>query len=415
MTLARRTLLASGSSGALLTTLAPGLRAAFAAEGAGSTRDILIVVFLRFGADGLTLIPPADDGLYRDNRPTIGISSSGATAGHPLGTLGGVPFFAHPRMPEIKTLFDAKDLAVVHAAGLPTDSRSHFVSQELMERGIADGEKQLSGGWLGRHIVARKLALGGLGAISTQAEVDVALQGYNGAIAVPDITRFDVVGGELNIRIIEAMNVGSEPHVLSARTTIDTIRTIKAKLLSLPKASGNPAGYTSGQLSTSLRALADMIKADVGLEVATVDLGGWDHHANLNQFFGGNAQELSRSLMAFWTDMKDYRQRISLVAMTEFGRRVQENANAGLDHGAASVMLALGGNINGGRIYGQWPGLRPADLVSGDLRVTTDYRQVLLEILAKRRGEIALREVFPTVAYQPLGLVRGDDGGVPRG
>ncbi|MDX2141996.1 MAG: DUF1501 domain-containing protein [Rhodospirillaceae bacterium] len=420
MTLTRRTLLATGSSGAMLTTLAPGLRAAFAADGLGTDRDIFIVVFLRFGADGLTLIPPADDGLYRDNRPTIGIASSGVGAGHPLGALDGVPFFAHPQMPEVKALFDAKDLAIVHAVGLPTDSRSHFVSQELIERGIGLGEKQLTGGWLGRHIVARKLNLGGLGAISTQAEVDVALQGYNGAIAVPDITRFDVIGGELNLRIIEAMNVeavngGSEPHIASARTTIDTIRTIKTKLLSLPTVPGNPAGYTNGQLSTSLRALANMIKADVGLDVATVDLGGWDHHANLNQFFGGNARELSRALAAFWTDMKDYRHRITLVTMTEFGRRVQENANGGLDHGAASVMMVLGGNVNGGRVYGRWPGLRPADLDQGDLRVSTDYRQVLLELLAKRRGEITSAAVFPTVPYRPLGVARGDDGAVPRG
>jgi uncharacterized protein (DUF1501 family) len=402
----RRTLLAAGSSSAMLTTLGPGLRVGLAADGPSPGRDILIVVFLRFGADGLTLIPPADDGLYRDNRPTIGIAASGPNAGHPLGTLGGVQFFAHPRMPEIKALFDSGQLAVVHAAGLPTASRSHFVSQELMERGIADGDKQIAGGWLGRHIVARKLALGGLGAISTQAEVDVALQGYTGAIAVPDITRFDVVGGELNLRLIEAMNTGPEPHVLSARATVDTIRTIRAKLLALPQTSLAAAGYTNGQLSRALKSVADMIKADVGLDVATVDLGGWDHHANLNQFFGGNAEELSRALAAFWADVTNYRHRLTVVTMTEFGRRVQENANAGLDHGAASVMMVLGGAVNGGRIYGQWPGLGPTDLVQGDLRVTTDVRQVLIEALAKRRGETTPAAVFPTLPSTPLGILR---------
>ena len=139
--------------------------------------------------------------------------------------------------------------------------------------------------------------------------------------------------------------------------------------------------------------------------MATVDFGGWDHHVNINAFFGGQARELSQAIGAFWADMHEYRTRITLVTMTEFGRRVQENANGGLDHGAASVMMALGGSVNGGRMYGQWPGLKAADLVAGDLRVTTDYRHVLQEILVKRRGETTLKSVFPTLDYQPLGVV----------
>jgi uncharacterized protein (DUF1501 family) len=332
------------------------------------------------------------------------VAASGAHAALPLGLLDGVPFFLHPAMPELKALYDAGSLAVVHAAGVPTASRSHFVSQEKMERGVADGEKQVPGGWLGRHLLARNLALPGLGAVSIAPEVDVALQAFNAAVAVPDVTRFDVAGGELNLNLIERMYVGDEPHVVSGRTAVATIRTVKSRLLAAPRPPGNPAGYGTGELSVRLRALADIIKADVGLEVATVDLGGWDHHANLNAFFGANARELSRALGAFWTDLADYRHRLSIVAMTEFGRRVEENANAGLDHGAAAVMLALGGAVNGGRLYGRWPGLKPAELVEGDLRVTTDYRQVLQEVLVKRRDETTPQAVFPELSYRPLGI-----------
>ncbi|MBL8643368.1 MAG: DUF1501 domain-containing protein [Rhodospirillaceae bacterium] len=405
MSISRRTLL-SASSGAGLATLAPGLRVAFAADGATAQRDILIVVFLRFGSDGLQLIPPADDAAYRDARPTIGIAASGPNAALPLGPLNGVSFFMNPNMPELKALYDQDHLAVVQAAGIPTESRSHFVSQEKMERGIADGEKQIAGGWLGRHLLARNLALPGLGAISTSPEVDVSLQGYAGSVAVPDVTRFDVAGGDFNLNIIDRMHVGPEPYIANARATIDTIKTVTSKLLSNPRAPGNPAGYGTGQLSTSLRSVADIIKANIGLEIATVDFGGWDHHANLNAFFGGQAQELSKALAAFWTDMADYRTRLTLVTMTEFGRRVQENANGGLDHGAAAVMMVLGGNVNGGRMYGQWPGLKPADLIAGDLRVTTDYRQILQEILVKRRGETTPEAVFPSLTYRPVGLIK---------
>lgn len=404
MTLSRRTLLST--SGGALTTLAPGLRVAFSADGSPASRDMLVVIFLRFGADGLTLVPPADDADYRDNRPTIGITSSGANAGLPLGVLDGVQFFMNPNMPELKALYDTKALAIVQAAGLPTDSRSHFVSQDRMERGIADGEKQIAGGWLGRHLLARNLLLPGLGAISTSAEVDVSLQGYAASVAIPDVTRFDVAGGDINLNLIEKMYVGSEPLIASGQATIATIKTVKVNLLSQPKPLGNPAGYTNGQLSNSLRSVANIIKANLGLEIATVDLGAWDHHVNLNAFFGSNAQELSKSIAAFWADMSEFRSRLSVVVMTEFGRRVQENANGGLDHGAASVMMALGGNVNGGRMYGRWPGLKPGDLVTGDLRVTTDYRQVLQEVLVKRRGETTPEAVFPTLVSQSLGLFR---------
>jgi uncharacterized protein (DUF1501 family) len=402
--LTRRNFLSNASSAVALSTLGPGIKGAFAADVSNTSRDILVVVFLRFGADGLTLVPPAGTGLYHDNRAVTGVSEQSAL---PLGVLDGVPLFLHPMMPELKQLYQAGNLAVVHAAGLSTESRSHFVSQDKIERAIADGEPPLSGGWLGRHLLARNLVLPGLGAITQGPDIDVALQGYNNAVSVTNIALFNVQGGDINLNLIEAMNTGPEPAVASARATVATIRTVQSKLSALVPATNNDAGYTGGDLSTSLKSVANIIKANVGLEVATVDFGGWDHHNNLNQYFPDHAAELSQGLAAFWRDMKDYRGRLTVVALTEFGRRLQENASAGLDHGSASVMFALGGNVNGGRIYGQWPGLAPADLHAGDLSVTTDYRQVLQEILVKRRAETTPQAVFPTLSYRPLGIVAG--------
>ena len=415
----------AGLAGSCLTPVTAGVNAAFGAAPGGG-EDILVVVFLRFGACGLTLIPPADDGIYHDLRPTIAVPVKDAL---PIGNLDGTPFFMHPNFTELKALYDARSLAVVHAAGLHTESRSHFVSQDMMERASTDGEHPVAGGWLGRHMKARhssnngasnngasnKDAATALTAITAGAEVNIALQGYPGAVAVPSVLAlFTVLGGDSSRTVIEAMNTGPGPIIASGQSTLATLQAVKTRVATLPKDDGDAAGYTSGALSTPLRSVAKLIKADVGLKVATVDFGGWDQHVRLTQGINPLARELSQGLSAFWRDLKDHQHRLTIVTMTEFGRRVEENANGGTDHGSASMMLALGGNVNGGKIYGKWPGLKPADLHAGDLAVTTDYRQVLQEILVKRRGETTPKAVFPTLNYEPLGIVNGDDKAVKR-
>lgn len=402
MTLSRRSLLRSASGGAALGLLAPGVRTAFSADTAG-TRDILVVVFLRFGCDGLTMVAPALDPDYQARRPTIRVSATGENAGLPLGPLDGVPFYLHPSAPELKALYDSGRLAVVHAAGLPTDTRSHFESQDMMERGVTEADAPILGGWLARHLAARNLPLPDLAAISSAADIHTPLQGIRGVAAIPDVRDFNVPGGDYNLNVVEILNAANTPQAASARATVDLVRNVQASLARIP---ASTVSYPVGGFAASLRSVADVIKMNVGLEVATVDFGGWDHHYNMNSYFPPAVRHLSQSLAAFWQDLVSVQHRLTVVTMTEFGRRLDENTAGGTDHGAGSNMFVLGGGVNGGRIYGEWPGLKPSDLREGDVRVTTDVRQVLQEILKTRRGEDNLKAVFPTLDYRPRGLMR---------
>jgi uncharacterized protein (DUF1501 family) len=412
MKISRRAMLTAGAAavggGAVMASLAPSLRVAFTGD-KKPARDILVVVFLRFGSDGLTMIAPSEDADYRDSRPTIAVVPSGPGAGLPVGALGGVPFFMHPAIPELKTLYDAGSLAVVHAVGLPTNTRSHFESQEMMDRGVTErdaGQKgPLAGGWLSRHLLANNSGLTDLGVVAAAADVQTSLLGFRRAVAIPDVTQFNVIGGDFNLNTIEALNTGSDPYAAGVRGTVNMVRAVRARLAQINDGYTTSTAYPGGEFSIAMRSVANLIKMNAGLEIATVDFGGWDHHYKMNQYFPSHATQLSKTLSAFWDDMAGQRDRITVVTMTEFGRRLEENTAGGTDHGAGSFMFVLGGGVKGGRMYGTWPGLRPADLREGDLRITTDMRQVLAEILIARRNETALSQVFPTLAYQPLGML----------
>jgi len=389
-----------------------------AAEGA-LQGDILVVLFARGGADGLQLVAPVELNEYQDARPTIAVQSSGDNAGIPMANgIGGVDFFLHPDAASMDSLYTSGDLAVIHASGIPTDNRSHFKSMDMMERGLADNEPSLTSGWLTRHIETLVADRPLLSTVSTSSNNPISLLGHPQAVSIPDLENFNVAGGEANAKVISALNAsGRSNYQKVALQTLEAIDTVQTKLQDLEdtrrvdNGAEEPA-YTNGPLSGSLRNLATLIKMDVGVDVATVDYGGWDHHNNLVNEFRNNANELSDSLVAFWDDMVNYRDRITVVFMTEFGRRLGENASQGTDHGAGSTMMVLSGNANGGRIYGQWPGLDGQNLKNGDLPVTTDYRRVIGEVLAKRHFSPSLDNVFPTVTYNPLGVVTGDDSAV---
>ena len=406
MTFSRRSFLATAAAGGL-TPLMPGLNVAFAdtARDIASGNQVLVFLFLRFGMDGLSLIAPAEDGAYRDNRPTIALTTGGAGAAPYLDTYQGVPFFINPAARQLKAMYDAKTLAVVHAAGVPTELRSHFEVQVMVGQGVGRTEAAPKGqGWLARHLLAKNTARSDFSAVSDGAGMTTSLDGLGGTLSFSNLAG---LGGALYGRFadaISAMHAGDSPLEQSVQKAVRVAAAVREKANAIP--AGPPNGnYTYGGLSNVLRPLAQVIKMDVGVELATADFLGWDHHEFLSNAFPLQAAELGNALFAFNDDLGQHAKRVTVVMMTEFGRRVRENANNGTDHGAGAVMLVQGAGVNGGKMYGDWPGLKESQLDQGDLAVTTDYRRVLAEILVKRQGQTAVESVFPTVPYSPLGVV----------
>ena len=413
MTLSRRELLRTASAGTAMAAITPGLKVAFAADGAPD-KNLLVVLYLRFGSDGLQMIAPAGDANYISNRPTIRVRTDGNTPGLGVGTLQGVDFFLHPATSELKSLYDAKKLAIVHAAGLRMPERSHFECQEFTELGVTSSEKMPSDGWLARHTKALAGAPTSLATVALSSNNPESFLGLKDAVAISNASSFNVSGGDPNATVIRALNGGVTPYAQEVIQTLNAISSVQTGLSKLSVDNTN-YGYPGGSLTTSLRSLASLVRMNVGIEVAHIDMGGWDHHQNLINDFNSRASDLARSLGAFWREMANYQNRLTLVTMTEFGRRFRENASQGTDHGSGGYMFVLGGNVNGGKIYGTWPGLAQNQLFNGDLEVTTDYRRVVGEILAKRQGARRLDLVFPTVKYDPMGIVTGNDTGTIGG
>ena len=408
MNLSRRSIL---SSSAALASMGAGIRVSLAANPSPAT-DVLVILFMRGGQDGLQLAAPAGDPNYIRARPSIRVQSSGPQAGFGIGTLSGTDFYLHPNLPELKPLYDSGKLAIVQAVGIPTIDRSHFVCQDLWEHGMGDNDANQPMGWLARHTPS----LGPrapLSTVATGTNIPVSLLGDYSAVALTDISYFNIVGGdELYAKLVRAVNDGDDRYQAAVRNMVDTVATVQIARRKLQSSGGAEIDYGYGPLADSLKSVAKLIKMDVGLDTATVDMGSWDHHTNLANGFGFIATDFSRGLAAFWKDIEQFQSRVTVVTMTEFGRRFTENSNIGLDHGAASTMMLLGGNVNGGKIYGDWPGLGPSQLDNDSLRVTNDYRRILSEVIVKRHGEKDPKSIFPTVKYSPMGLVTGDDSGV---
>ena len=403
LNISRRHLLAGASAGAALAGVGPGLRVSLAADSA-THRDILIVLFQRGACDWLQMLAPAGDPNYIASRPTIRVRTDGNTPGIGIGSIGGTDLYLSAAAPDLKTIYDAGDLAFIHAVGMQTTDRSHFICQDMMEKGGAGAEPEGNSGWLTRHIASTGGSKEELSTISANSTNPVSLLGEAAAVAISDASNFNVSGGTANANVIRAINSGTTAYQKVATNALDAVASVQLGLKTIVDNSAN-AGYTNGTLSNALRSLGRLIKMNVGVDVAAVDYGGWDMHNSLVGEFNTRTTEFSRAIAAFWRDMADYQDRITLITMTEFGRRLQENASQGTDHGSASGMLVLGGNVKGGKIYGTWPGLAANQLTTGDLTVTTDYRQVLSEILVTRHAEKNLAGVFPTVKYSPIGFM----------
>lgn len=361
---------------------------------AGDDPGAVVVVFLRGGADGLTLVPPVGDGDYHRARPLLRVGEREAL---PLGDLFGL----HPALAPLAPLWDAGRLTVVPAAGSDDRTRSHFEAQDLMEH----GGRGVSGGWLGRWVRA---ACGGeasaLPAVAFGTALPESLRGAPGALVVRGLDELSL-GPAARLRDPLAALYADDPMLGdAARDTLGALDRLRALAVERPPASGD-RGYGDDTFSACLRDVARLLRADVGLRAACVDLPGWDSHALQPTLMEPLMRSLGTGLAAFAADMGPRLARTSVVVMTEFGRRVHENSALGTDHGRAGVMMVLGGGTAGG-IRGSWPGLRGDTLDGpGDLPVTTDYREVLAEVLGRQDPSVEPGPVFPagTVAPMPTG------------
>ncbi len=422
--ISRRTVLGTGIAGLAAGLLpVPGLRnLAFA--GSGPDRPILIVVHLRGGCDGLNLISPATDPAFIEARASeLRVPADGSDAGHALGQGPDpkVDFRLHAQAGGLAELYQGGQLAFLHAVGLTDGTRSHFVATDMIERGVADAASlnRESNGWLTRAL-AQDGQPRGLVAASASGAVSGELMGLPSAIAVPSLDGgLAPPGGPQAAEVLKRLYQFAAGDVgLAGRDALQAMAAIDGRLPRDPQGHVQPyqaeahVDYgPAAEFGRPLKALAQLIKMDVGLEAATVDIGGWDTHEYQPGRFRTAVDHLSNGIAQFWNDMARHHDRLVLVTLTEFGRRLRSNKSQGTDHGRAGVMAVLGGKVHGGRFYGGWPGLAPDKLDEGvDLAVATDYRRVLTEVLEMREGK-RLPAVFPNYSYPgPLGLFGGPPG-----
>ncbi|MBV9760967.1 MAG: DUF1501 domain-containing protein [Acidobacteriaceae bacterium] len=368
------------------------------AQQAPQRKKILIAIFQRGAVDGLNMVIPHAEPAYYQLRPTIAIPRPDGTQTAAIDLDG--RFGLHPSLRGLKRLWDERQLAIIEAVGSPDPTRSHFDAQDYMESGTP-GLKATPDGWLNRALT-REAHPAPLRAVSLSPDVPRSLRGSNEVIAVGNINDFQMKDTEA-AAAFASMYGGTADRILNgtARETFEAIR-IMQSIQKRPYTPASGAKYPNGRLGQSLRQIALLIKADVGLEVAFADVGGWDTHVNETgpQPHTGQLANLLRdfgdALGAFSLDMGDRMEDVTLVTMSEFGRTVKENGDRGTDHGHANVMFALGGDVRGGKVYGEWPGLGREQLYEGrDLNVTTDFRTVLGELVSKHMGNTQIASVFP--------------------
>ncbi len=363
---------------------------------AAANHKKLVVLFQRGAADGLNIVVPYREKNYYAMRPSIAI--------RPEEVLDLDGFFGlHPAMASLKPLYDQGHLAVVHAAGSPDMSRSHFDAQDSMESGTP-GIRTTQDGWLNRALAAEHTASSPFRAVALGPQVPRTLAGAVPAIAVNNLRDFSVGGSGPQASPIsnafQAMYDSSSDAMLhgTGRETFEAVKMLRAA----DPAKYRPAAgvhYPQTAFGNSLRQVAQLMKANLGVEAAFADIGGWDTHQNQGNCRGQLANrltEFSDSIAAFWRDMGDEAGNITLVTMSEFGRTARQNGTGGTDHGHANVMFVLGGEVKGGKVYGRWPGLSNEQLNEGrDLSVTTDFRVVLGEAASRTLGCGQLDRIFP--------------------
>jgi uncharacterized protein (DUF1501 family) len=370
----------------------------------GKRKKVLVAVFQRGAVDGLNVIVPFGEKRYYDLRPSLAIPAKSVV------DLNGF-FGLHPALAPLKPMWDSRNLAIVDAVGSPDPTRSHFDAQDYMESGTP-GLKATTAGWLNRALPPETGTPSPVRAVSIGSNLARTLRGPNNAITVGSLNDFQVQNA-VGSSTFESMYDNTLDTTLhgTGRETFDAVKLMK----SIQKDPYKPAAgveYPKGKFAQSLQQIVRLIKSDVGLEVAFTDIGGWDTHVNqvgaepVQGQMANTLGDFAKSLAAFYQDLGDRMADVTVVTMSEFGRTARENGNRGTDHGHANYMLAFGGNVHGGKVYGEWPGLAEEQLYEGrDLALTTDFRDVLGELVTGHLGNHNLNAVFPGYSPKFRGLL----------
>ncbi len=376
----------------------------------GGRRKTLIAIFQRGAVDGLNMVVPYGEKNYYEWRPTLAIAQPKRGAlGESVVDLDGF-FGLHPALAGFKPIWDAKRLAIVHAAGSPDNTRSHFDAQDYMESGTP-GLKATADGWLNRFLQAQKptAQASPFRAVAMTQNLPRVLQGRSPALAISNLNDFAIRAGQAS-----AMVQGSFEDIYeqaagdalkgTGKETFDAINYLKRVNPAQYKPE-NGAQYPRTQFGNSLLQIAQLIKAGVGLEIAFTDIGGWDTHVNEGSARGQLAlrlTEFGQGIAALHQDLGQRMDDVVVLTMSEFGRTARENGNRGTDHGHANAMFIIGGGVRGGKVHGQWPGLDTNKLYEGrDLALTTDFRDVFGEVATKHLSAVDLNKVFPSYTVSP--------------
>jgi uncharacterized protein (DUF1501 family) len=389
-------------------------------------QKVLVAVFQRGAVDGLNMVVPFGEKAYYRDRPSIAIGAPNRAEGAYRGTGAGQAvntgsaidldgfFGLNPRLGPLAPLFQRGELAIVHAVGSHDETRSHFDAQDYMESGTP-GVKATRDGWLNRYLHAEEHASASpFRAVALAPTLPRTLQGPSPALAINSINQFGIHAGRNSDMVQSSFEseYAQAADALLGSTGRDAFDAVKMLKDSNPGTytPANNADYPKSGFGDALKQIAQLIKSDLGLEVAFTELGGWDTH--VQQMQPGNLparlDDFSKAIAAFATDMGDSMADVVLITMSEFGRAVQENGNRGTDHGHANAMFVLGGPVKGGKVYGKWPGLEKEQRYQGrDLAVTTDFRDVFTEVVTGHLGAKDVSKIFPGYAYQkPLGFLR---------
>jgi uncharacterized protein (DUF1501 family) len=381
-----------------------------AAQASRAKRKVLVTVFQRGAVDGLNMVVPFGESAYYKSRPSIAIAKPGS----PDGAIDLDGFFGlHPRMASLQPHFKRGELAIINATGSNDPTRSHFDAQDYMESGTP-GRKSTRDGWLNRYLHARDHEeASAFRAVSLTQQLPRSLQGQAPALAIDQLGRFGLRAGDRG----DAMQSSFEAQYAAAADSLlkptgneafEAVKQLKAVDLS-KYAPANGAVYPNSGYGQALKQIAQLIKADMGLEVAFAESGNWDHHANEGPQIANRLDDFASGIAAFAADLGDRMADVMVLTMSEFGRTVAENGNRGTDHGHGNAMLVLGGDVKGGKVYGKWPGLEREQRYEGrDLAITTDFRDVFAEILTGHMGARDTSTVFPGYAVKSrVGFLRG--------